>query len=45
MRHCGHQSVVTLNVTFETNENKVNFLSVNLLHVSKQFELTKHDEL
>ncbi len=35
MQHYGHHSAVAINVTFGTNENKVNFLFVNLLHVSK----------
>jgi hypothetical protein len=33
MQHYGHQNLITINVTFETNKNKVNFLSINLLHV------------
>ncbi len=45
MQHYSHQNLVTINVTFQTNKNKVNFLSINLLHVSKKIDLTKHDEL
>jgi hypothetical protein len=35
MQHYGHQSAIVINVTFGTNETKVNFIFVNLLHVSK----------
>jgi hypothetical protein len=31
----GFRSVVTINITFGTNENKVSIFFVNLVHVSK----------
>jgi hypothetical protein len=35
MQQYGHENVVTIDATFGTNENKVSFLFVYLLHVSK----------
>jgi hypothetical protein len=35
MQQNGPQSAVTIVTTFGTNENKVNFLFVNLIYVSK----------
>jgi len=38
MQQYGHQNVITINATFGTNENKVIFFNVSLLHVSNSRE-------
>jgi hypothetical protein len=44
MQQYGHENAVTINATFGTNENKVSFLFVYLLHVSKPKNPLEHDE-
>jgi hypothetical protein len=44
MQQYGHHSVVVIGVTFGTNENKVNCLTITYMHVSKPRKPLKHDE-